>query len=306
MPIPKPTISVASEELPELWDTTLVSVIFERPPDFDDGPSLGGRIRGALGPALKQVAANRPYYKTNRLRYNNMPSAFDALFGSSLLNVGQVGQIFYNPARPFVLFVESLKQSRSRVSVRLFGWARYWSEDIKRALIISLENGITVYSGSRVRARLKILQSELVSERPLEKIKDSSETHFLFRSPVRFDRAGRLALDLSVLLSSLTSRAASLAAWHGFVIDVDGISMARDAQSLVLSNVDMMPCPWHRVAVLGRIRKRQIPMLGLLGKATLTGNIGKFAPFVALAQSCHLGSYTSFGLGQVETLCAGN
>jgi hypothetical protein len=302
MGLPAPQVWVRPEELLRAWRATSVSADFRPPPDFDAGPSLAGRVRSALGPALRQVSARHAARHARRRRLYGLPSAFEALYSREMIAPPRAGVLFHNPARPFVLFAERLESGAVRVTVRLFGNAAIWANELAEALPLALERGVKVDATARARTRLTPRAVHLTADAPISPMPDADEVRLVFRSPVRFDRAGSLSLDLSALLSSLTARAAALAAWHGLIVDADAEALAAAAQGLRLTDDAMTPVPWGRTTSARRGRRRHVPMMGLVGSVTLRGETGPFSSFLALAESAHLGSYTSFGCGRVEVV----
>lgn len=298
MPLPAPSVPVSPEELRHHLRTTSVVATFRRPLGFDDGASLGGRIRGALGVRLAEVA-ERPDARAERRALFGQSSAYVALFGRPLQAPAALGTLFHNPSRPFVLDVISTR-NRIEVTIRLFGFAAVWSVEVAEGLAIALSEGIAIAPGARARARIMPDEVKIKRELPPPRLGGSQEALILMRTPTRLARGPALAFDTSAVLSSMTARIAAIAAWHGIVLDPDIPALSAAAAGIRVRPIKIEATGWHRIAV--RSGPRRVPMAGFVGSFWLVGELGPFVPFIEMLELAHLGSYTSFGLGGVEVV----
>jgi hypothetical protein len=298
MPLPAPSVSVSPDELRHHLRTTVVVATFRRPQGFDDGASLGGRIRGALGVRLAELA-ERADARAERRALFGQSSAYTALFGRPLQAPAALGTLFHNPSRPFVLDVTS-SRNRIAVAIRLFGFAAVWSAEVAEGLAIALSEGIAIAPGARARARITPEEVKIRRELPPPRLGGSQEALILMRTPTRLARGPALAFDTSAVLSSMTARVAAVAAWHGIVLAVDAPALLDSAARIRITPIKIEATGWRRIAV--RSGPRQVPMAGFVGSFWLFGELGPFVPFIELIELTHLGSYTSFGLGGVEVV----
>ena len=96
--VPGQTVAIA--DFHHLFQALDIELTCPRPQDFSIDPSLAGRIRSALGPALRDLASKPVRNLARRQRLYGLPSAFEAFFGEPLIAPVQAGELFHNPTRP--------------------------------------------------------------------------------------------------------------------------------------------------------------------------------------------------------------
>ena len=255
---------------------------FERPRDFDDGPSLAGRVRGALGEALL----------LSPTRKDQLPSAYQAMFGSDLI-APERALSPHQPCRPFTLFTE---QSGKTVDVvlRFFGRGSVWVPEARSALHRALcESGIAIAPLSRVRA---VLNGADLFERSgvLPLPPTPGTTRIVCRTPCVLARRGRASWMSSTLCGSLVSRGIAIADWCGARLD-EPWGQFSDSQ-FELSDMDLSPLSWQRFS---NRQKARVDMVGMVGSFSLRFDMPQIGGLIALAQVAGLGQQTSFGLGRL-------
>jgi len=147
-----PIARVDLATLAAMWQTTRVTMVFERPPDLEGGMRLTAAIRGAMGEPLKQVSEER--YGTGDV----LGTPFHALFADHCMFEDR-----WHVPKPFVIWCKE-EDSRIFVEISLFGEAGRWKDDVIEAMLRVMlpanragSGGITLMSGSRVRRPWKIL-----------------------------------------------------------------------------------------------------------------------------------------------------
>ena len=157
-----PGTATIAVDIGELWrHLSIVDLVLScrRPAAFDTGPSLAGRIRGALGWSLKHAIEAEPSVWRRRRRLFDLPSAFDLCFGQPLIAPSVSGP-FLNPARPFLLFAAPAAAGFA-VTLRLFGAATLYQRQILSAMHVALANGITIAPTARVKAAVSVIDARM-------------------------------------------------------------------------------------------------------------------------------------------------
>ncbi len=287
------------EALPRLWRSLDVTAEAALPPSFDVDWSIGGRVRGALGHVLHNVPdLEEPRARARRERLG-LPSAFELIYAPRFMAPERASQLARAPVRPVLLAARAEKR-RLRVTIRLFGAAMLYQRQIELALRRTLEGGIAVAAGARSRARLEPVKIEVTAP-PLESAwLPADSVRIVFRTPLALLRGDWLRADPDAVLGSLVSRIAALAAWQGIALETDPALLAAELQRL--------QCSWQGGGVVGWQRRsmaqpqRQIPMTGYLGSLLIEGDMELWRPALQLAPVSHIGSHTTFGMGEVALL----
>ena len=284
------------EALPRLWRSLDVRAEVPLPKSFDADWSIGGRVRGALGHVLHEADLESPRARTRREKLG-LPTAFELIYASRFPAPERASPLAHAPARPVVIKARG-EGRRLSVTIRLFGAAMLYQREIEKALARTLEGGIAIAAGARSRARLS--PTSLVVEVPrLEGIElPTDSVRVVFSTPLALLRGERLRATPDAVLGSLLSRIAALAAWQGMAIEADAVALAAE--------LDRLHCAWHESSVVDWQRRsaaqpgRLIPMTGYLGSLLVEGDMELWRPILHLAPNTHIGSHTTFGMGEVE------
>lgn len=120
-----------------------------------------------------------------------------------------------------------------------------------------------------------------------------------FASPVRLQHDGRFARDVPfhVLVRSLLRRASSLLEFHeGIDLQLDFRGLIGRAEAVVVERADLRK--ENRLRYSSR-QQRMMNLIGLRGAVTYRGDVGPFAPLLALGEAVGVGKSTTFGLGSM-------
>jgi len=291
---PQPT---SLEDLPRLWRSLDIAAEAVLPKAFDVDWSIGGRIRGALGHVLCRggdLEAPRARARRERL---GLPSAFELIYAPHFVAPNRASPLARAPARP-VLIAASAEQRRLRVTIRLFGAAMLYQRQIEAALRHTLEGGIAVAHSARSRARLEVASVGVKAPRLEGPVAPVDSVRLIFRSPLAALRSDLVRADPRAVIGSLVSRIAALAAWQRMALEVDTVGLAAELEWMTCTWQDSRVVKWERrsMAQPGRL----IPMLGLLGTVVVEGEIDRWQPLFRLAPVTHIGSHTTFGMGEVS------
>ena len=284
-----PAIDLPIQEFGRHIDALDIVADFERPRDFDDGPSLAGRIRGAWGEALR-MSEKRPDPKwAKRRELFGLPSGYDLFFGPHPKGKGWPSA----RARPFL--ITSFKQSgQIELRLRLFGSARAWQAEALAALENALSGGVTIAPLARSRARItaKWRLEHVFRPQPLV-VEQDMVLHLL--SPTAFERGKALAIEPAMIAGSLLSRIEGIAAWHGMTVRVDRTAIMQTWQhASPILEIDRLVA-WQRMSSAqgGRL----VDMCGAKGRLRLGALSADWRELLALAPLVHLGSHSTFGMG---------
>jgi len=273
-------------------------VRFARPPDFDDGPSLPQRVRGALGHALEHLRDNAPAPVDRRRRLFGLPPAWDVLLAEPVTAPPRVGALPEAPSRPYAIFSES-RDGQVTVTIRLIGRGRVWFAEVALALQAAFRKlGIVIAPLARSRARLPAGTGESWTQMvPMRAPPDPDRRRFrlIFESPTRL-ASGQ---NLRITGGSLVSRACGALSWCGWRLDWDAAGFGEAAAALEIVELDMRPAPLEGYS--GRQHKRQL-MVGALGAATLTKVNPSLSALFPLAEIVGLGIGATKGMGRCRLL----
>lgn len=278
-----PLATVSFDGLTRHWRCLALAVSAARPPDFDDGPDLAGRIRGAWGHALRDLAAAQQEDAASRA------SAHAVLFGPH----GRAAAGLELP-KPYVLNA-AVAHGRLDIRLTLFGFALHWAVEAMEALALALRRGIALAPGSRIRVPI---DPDAWSVRRIETLPVPAAAGPLlldFDTPLIVRRGAAMTLDGGSLFMAMANRVNGLARWQDLRVEDDFRALKAHAGELAVSFDGQRPRRWVRHS--SRQPGRAIPMAGLVGPVIVGGDIGPFLPLIALAETCHVGSHTSLGLG---------
>ena len=122
-----------------------------------------------------------------------------------------------------------------------------------------------------------------------------------FVTPLSIKTKGKLlshAPSMDLLLTTLLRRAASLAAAHAGVTDfADHLRLKSLVRQCSLLQADVGLLSWKRRS---KRQGRDIPMQGLVGRATYGPLPREIWPWLKLGELIHIGRGTAYGLGAIE------
>lgn len=301
-----PAATVSVDDLFPLWREAVLTLTCPRPPDFDTGPSLSGRLRGTLGDALR----GRPALA------RTLPSAFDLLYRRD-----DTTKYLREWPRPYLVTGEAAEGGRAvLIRLRVFGWLVGWVEDLEDALTAGMAGaGVSITPGAHVRARPRPQARALDRVEglpPCSPALDGGPATAVLRfdTPLVLEREGAVRLDGGALVRSVIRRVAGLAAWMdlavagaegaangGATADAGPAPAAGPALSALADAVeadfgDQRADGWTRWSRAQD--NRPISMTGVVGPVRLRGPLGPLPPWLHLGQRCHAGRRAAFGLGR--------
>lgn len=297
-----PLVELPVDRAWPLWREATISLTCPRPPDLDTGPSLPGRLRGAMGRALASMPP----------RNDGLPRAFDLLFHD-----GPATRHLRTWPRPYVLATDMTDRGLV-VHLRMFGWAIAWLEEVVPALFAGLEAGLSLSSGARARARLEPVERQATLVQAADPPPATADAVVLrFKTPLVLERQGALRVEGGALVRSIIRRVAGMAAWMDIALagaraggsganspaPAAGAALGALADAVAVAEETLRPVTWTRFSAAQN--QRAIPMSGVIGSLRLTGPLSPLLPWLHLGQRCHAGRRPAFGLGRYDLYVEG-
>lgn len=266
------------DQLLALWHHEELRIIARRPPDLENHPDLALRLRGALGRKL--------YGAPPSVRLGASRDAFADLFGEDPVH----------ETRPMTIDAD-VYSGLVTIDLRLFGDARVHLPVVCDAMLVALQDGVSLRPGGR-RVPIEVLDVFARRIVPPWPIPDAREAIVMFITPMVLRAGGGLSTSHGALLTALARRVNGLARWAGIEPNFNEKAARRAADEIELTSLETIPVRmtrWSR-----RNPGEPIPVSGFLGKVKLSGPLQAFTPYLTLARSTHIGSHAALGFGRVE------
>lgn len=287
-----PVAHVPVETLAAMFTLDLIEAEAALPSGLEDHPDLAIRIRGAIG---RHLAALPPPVDW-RYDPHGRARAFDILYQP-------LGLLNPRTAIPKPMTVHADIRGRTlSVRVVLIGAGGFWWPDVAAALQSALDHGISLHNRGRqkVPAAIRTLRHRRVEGVGAENAVVSptlARLHLL--TPLRLRSGQATRFDPASLLISILNRAAALARWQYLSLQADWPGLHEAARSVSLLESDLHVVGWER----GSMRQAaRIPVLGVTGSFSLSGDLAVFAPYLVIAQQVNIGSHASLGFGRVQVI----
>ncbi len=293
-----PLAELPAEELAAMWRRFRIEVVCERPRDFDGGPGLAQRVRGAWGEELgRTLVACAPPGDTTPFPLVNL------LFGSA-------GRLRRGDERPksYVVAAE-MRGDALIIAITLFGFPGYWAAQAADALCRALQEGIKVAQPSRSRAR-PVIRSVRIKRLDAVIPPALGSSCFLFldtplnipalRDPALVDLPPREAeaWRAQAFFRGLANRVGGIARWQDYGLAIDWQSYLGAARRVRFDAGALWEERWQRWS--RNQPGRPIEMTGERPRLYLEGDLEPFAALLALGETCHVGEDATLGLGRYE------
>lgn len=285
-----PPFPMAVETLAERWEIHVVRAVAPCPEGLEDYPEISIRLRGAMGRALHDLPPR--FSVTGRER----PHAYDVLFSPLVRDAG--GDEVPRPLLARAWIADGLLHAE----VRLFGDAMAWADDAGPALLMALRGGLALSGRSRRRVAAEpddVYEARTWHVAVPDRIDYASLT---FRSPVTTRLGGRLSGDPRSILRGVLRRVEAMARWQGAALLPPTDAACRALETVA---VDARALHFYRATRHSRRQgDRAIPMAGHLGRLVLTGQLAPLVPYLAIAETCNIGSHAGLGFGWYDLALA--
>lgn len=288
----RPLRRLTIEALAAEWFTGHVRLAVEGVPSGVALGPLAGRVRGALGAALRESASADAV--AGRSCPWRPPSALDLLFRSQV----RITKAMELP-KPMLIALEP-DGPRLLVTLGLVGFASECLEETAATLVRAWRQRIPGVAGSRVVDR-QIWSSEGVA---VPEATDAVIMEFASPLEIRFKRDGPASPQAALwsLLSSLGNRVSGLARWQDAEIAADWSDLKARSGGIELTCLATASESWQRRSFR---QDRRIPMQGDRPVLRLAGDLAPFRPWLALGAVTHVGSHAALGMGRYRLLVEG-
>jgi CRISPR-associated endoribonuclease Cas6 len=281
-----PVRDIGLSEMMRLWRQDEITVSCRRPHDLEDHPDLAIRLRGALGQALARQGS--PVH--GRSDPFNRPRAFDVLFGDAVAPSGQLA------GRPMAVAADVIGD-RIEITVRLFGSAGFWINQVRDGLLDALRQGVSLRPDSRVRIPFEVLGSEQHRAGLRDDTPDCRSATLMFRTPLVIRAGGRLSERQGALVRSTARRIASLAKWHGVRLQFDDERIEHGIARMESEDELTMVQFWRNSR---RQPGRPIPVKGKIGRIGLSKISHELVCLFHIGSFTHTGSHAALGFGRFD------
>ncbi|HRY26958.1 MAG: hypothetical protein R3D28_23630 [Geminicoccaceae bacterium] len=250
---------------------------------------LAGRVRGALGAALRGSASAEAL--AGRPCPWRPPCALDLLFRSQ----GRITPALEIP-KPMVLALRR-EGHLLHADLGLVGFASECLEEVAAALVYAWRDRIPDVRGSR------IVDRAIGSTAGVAVPASARAVVLAFDSPleIRWRDAGPASASAALwsLLSSLGNRVSGLARWQDAGIQADWPELRARAATLEMTCLANDSERWQRRSFR---QDRRIPMQGDRPVVRLASDLAPFLPWLALGAVTHVGSHAALGMGRYRLL----
>lgn len=307
-------------QLLDLWQHTDLVFTCLRPSGLEDAPDLAGRIRGALGHALKEAVEDHPH-----------------AFGLNAFGLEPVNpyELFYNwkpcaiagpqsgleASQPMTIRAE-MNAKHVIVCLRLFGVARVHAPILSYALQRAVEGGIklrNVGAGTHpdpiqpknptklpaprpnsVRISLPVIGAHALGFDGAAFVwggTNARRATVRLRTPTIVRNKHQASKDPAAILRSMIRRAACIAPWFGCQLEADaGALWAAISELDIDAWLHEESWAWYSSREPGIQRRVE----GCGGHMIVKGNLSLLSPYLRLAEFAHIGGSCAKGFGSAD------
>lgn len=281
-------------DLVDSWRMDEICVTLSGMAAFASSPSLGNKLRGALGSVLLDSASAA--VQARRSCDWSRTSTAEIFFGSRpLLRLGTHSS---EMAKPFVFATSGQSDGSLRVKLRVFGRACERTNAVADALVFAVRKRVRwsklAKDGPRfLPKRIDPSNVEIASNRPL--VLDGLDTtgaELVFLVPMDAER-GDATVSPRLILERIVRRTALLAPWHGVALTKAYGDLIAAASHVVIDVCEPTSAPAPGAGG-HHMKNRLSPPLRLV----LSGELQEILPALAICETAHVGRGASLGLGR--------
>lgn len=281
-------------EFAEVFLTDEITLVLPGMAAFASSPSLGNKLRGALGDVLLDSASaavrarsscDWPHTSTAEIFFGRRP----------LIRLGDHSSEI---AKPFVFEATGRSDGSLSIVLRVFGMARERTHAIADALIVAVRERVRWSDLAKDGPRFlpRIIEPENV-EVTKERAVDVSSmappaAELVFLTPIDADR-GDAAANSTVVLERISRRVALLAPWHGISLAGVFASLGEAMHDLDIESFEPTSAPTRGMGGHHMENRLSPPM-----RLRLSGPLEAIWPALAICELAHVGRGASLGLGR--------
>lgn len=279
----RPARLIPLDALPSAWFHSVIELRCQGASELGTQQNLPGKIRGALGEALKLTASQQAV--AGQPCPWSPPSALDVLFRCQ----GKITPALEIP-KPYVLAVYP-DGDDLLIRLTLFGFASDWTEMVSEALVRAVRGPISIERSLEIIDRRYWSQERVVC-------RTTGIAAIVFQSPLQIRQGQqRVRLDLPTLVANLGNRISSLARWQDAAVDASWSDLKVHAGRLQVVPLEQQDHQWSRFS---RKQRRRIPIEGECPAWLIRGSLGPILPLLAIGAVTHAGGRATLGLGRYE------
>ncbi len=286
----------ALSDLAKAWRTDQITASLPGMAGFAASPSLGNKLRGALGSALLQSASSA--VRARRPCDWPMTSTAEIFFGSRPLI--RLGDHSSEIAKPFVLEAVGAEDGSLSVRARIFGLARERTHSFADSLIASLRRSVNWQDMAKDGPRFlpKRIEPEdvriILGDRINTDENAPGAADLVFLTPVDADR-GAPEFSPSLILERVVRRVALVAPWCGMSLAGAYDDLLACARAVVIDEFDLTSIPSPEIG-----GHHLANMLSPPPVISLSGPLDGLWPALRICEAAHIGRGASLGLGRFK------
>lgn len=281
-------------ELAEVWTSTAVRLRLAGLAGFADAPSFGNKLRGALGAVLLESAS--PAVRRRQPCTWHETSAAEVFFGKRPLV--SFGSDRTEISKPYVLWTEKAPDGALVIGCRIFGFAQHWVSAVVAALVAAVEQRVAWEVLARdvhlVRRPPIVVEDVIVAKETMDGFRPAPAAATLsFLSPIDAER-GDPVRQPELVTRRLIVRLVLVAVWHGLDVRLPAEDVLRDEAGPEIVETSGMGHSIPSLAGGHRFANR----LSQPTTFSMSGDLRRVWPFLAMGTLTHLGRGATVGLGR--------
>ena len=278
----------------------------------------GSLLRGVFGQALRQISCmtkmktcpDCPLYRTcpyttvfempppvqhNLQRFSQIPNPY-------IIEPPPLGGKVYQAGEVLSFSIVLIGQAIAQLPLIIFAWQRAFAVGIGKfnstaqlSHVVLMDQSPQIIYDAKTDTTVQTHQAI----RPLL-LATTDNIRLSFTTPLHIQKHGKvLGDDMSAkdFLLALIRRYYLLQEFYGHTYQAPDFSKLAEQAQTVTCNKQLTWCSWQRYS---NRQQQKMRFDGVLGTITLTGELNVFLPMLQAGQWLHIGSKTTFGMGQYQ------
>ncbi|MBB4302857.1 hypothetical protein GGD81_001893 [Rhodobium orientis] len=281
-------------ELAAIWQTDVVAIDLAGMAGFAATPSIGNKLRGALGQVLLESASDA--VRDRRPCTWPRTSTAEIFFGTR--PTIRLGDHSSEIAKPYVLEALVAKDGALRVRLAVFGAARERTDAVADALVAAMRQSVKWRELARdgslfVPKSVEPVKVIVFRDQALVPLTcPTSKLKLVFLTPIDAER-GNVLTSPTLILERIVRRTALMAPWYGLSLAEEYDTLIEAARAVAIEDVQMtsVECPaqgGHRWA------NALSPPVSM----ALSCPIEQIQAALLIGEVIHVGRGASLGLGR--------
>ncbi len=201
--------------------------------------------------------------------------------------------------KPFVPAVD-FEGLMLRCRITLFGFADFWREVVRRALLRALAGGLRLKEEGGIRVPVRLEEGHWWRSESVAVPEQPERVRLLFATLLCPRATGAVKSELSGLVPALLDRACGLARWQDTGFDPDRKVWHQLAEDLRFERIELRPATIHHRSSRQPHHHR---IVGFVGGFDIVRPPAALMPLLALGELAHVGARSAFGCGRYRMIC---